>query len=234
MTSPGCPPGTPACAAPITGADARQLVRVNSCLRTGSLTCAPVWLPSIVSAQQAAGQSREEVSRARVDLGRPSRGELVTADATAQQTNARDPGLLAGPYIPDRVAGEYCLFGQHAHPVQRHLDQIRGGLAGLDVTGEGGRVDRVLGVQGAAQRVEFGFISRVGQHHRQPPLLTRPQQVRGTRQRPQLDQYVAYRALCAARRSASASLSRPAGSSLSSIWSEPIPIARWMSAIAGW
>ena len=47
------------------------------------------------------------------------------------------------------------------------------------------------------------------------------------------DQYVPYKVLCAARTSASASLSRSAGSSLSSIWPEPIPIARWMSAIVG-
>jgi hypothetical protein len=45
---------------------------------------------------------------------------------------------------------------------------------------------------------------------------------------------VAYRALCAARTSASASLSRSPGSSLSSIWSEPIPIARWIRAIGTW
>jgi hypothetical protein len=81
----------------------RQLVRSIPGLRTGSLTGAPVRLPSNVPAQQAAAQSREQISRAGVDLGHPGRGELVAADAAAQQADARDSGLPAGLYIPDRV-----------------------------------------------------------------------------------------------------------------------------------
>jgi hypothetical protein len=81
----------------------RQLVRSIPGLRTGSLTGASVRLPSIVPAQQAAAQSREQISRARVDLGHPGRGELVAADAAAQQADARDSGLPTGLYIPDRV-----------------------------------------------------------------------------------------------------------------------------------
>ena len=89
--------------------------------------------------------------------GRPPpprrRGELVTADTAAQQADARALGLPAGPYVPDGVAGEYCLFGRHADPLQGHLDQVWGGLARLDIPGRKCRVDRVLGVQGSAQRM---------------------------------------------------------------------------------
>jgi hypothetical protein len=47
-------------------------------------------------------------------------------------------------------------------------------------------------------------------------------------------QYAEYRALWAVRMSASACLSRPGGSSSSSSLPEPIPMARWMSAIGTW
>jgi hypothetical protein len=42
--------------------------------------------------------------------------------------------------------------------------RVRRGLAGLDVPGERGRVDRVLGVQGSAQRIELGLVGQTGQH----------------------------------------------------------------------
>ena len=45
------------------------------------------------------------------------------------------------------------------------------------------------------------------------------------------DQYVAYSAPWAARMPGSVSLSRLAGSSASSSWSDPMPMARWIAAI---
>jgi hypothetical protein len=38
----------------------------------------------VPAAEQAAAEGREQVGRARVDLRRPGRGELVTADAARQ------------------------------------------------------------------------------------------------------------------------------------------------------
>ena len=81
----------------------RQLVRSIPGLRTGSLTGAPVRLPSVVPAQQAAAQSREQISRAR-GRPRPPRAAVSSSPLMPPLSRPmRDSGLPAGVYIPDRV-----------------------------------------------------------------------------------------------------------------------------------
>jgi hypothetical protein len=70
-----------------------------------------------------------------------------------------------------------------------------------------------------------------GQHHPQAGLPAGAQQLGCPGSGLSRDQYVAYSAPCAARMPGSASLSRLPGSSASSSWSEPMPMARWIAAI---
>jgi hypothetical protein len=107
------------------------------------------------------------------------------------------------------VANEHRLPGRHGRLLQRDLDQIGGGLAALDIAGEGGVVDGVLGIQGARSTPDSAWPAELASTTVRPRALrARRSTAPGSGRSP--GQYVAYSASCDVRRASSGSLSRPA------------------------
>lgn len=92
------------------------------------------------------------------------------------------PGLPTGPYVPDGVAGEYCLFGRHADPLQGQLDQVWADLLDSTSPGESAALIASSASRAARSVCNPGSLAELASTTAGPRCLRRPQQVRGARQ----------------------------------------------------
>ncbi len=120
-----------------------------------------------------------------VHLVRARLPQVTLRIAAAEHRQARHPGAVAGPYVPDGVADEHRRVGGDPAVFQGALHQVGGRFARRHVVGAGDGGDGVLRVQRAAHRLQLGAVRRTGQHHRPAALRARPQQLGGAVERGQ-------------------------------------------------
>ena len=106
------------------------------------------------SAEAPVAELREQVGGVLVDRRGAGVLELGARDAAAQHAHARQPSLARGLDVPHRVAHDDAALRVQAVLVDGGLQQVRLGLAGLDVTRRRDARDRVVGVDGRQHPVE--------------------------------------------------------------------------------